>query len=85
MSDLVPEDKRGEYFGWRNQTLGFIAIILTFAAGLILQIAKPINIFYGFAALFILAFIFRIFCMCDGARITARMIKIEDLYLGMRR
>jgi MFS family permease len=61
MSDLVPEDKRGEYFGWRNQVLGFITIILTFAAGFILQLTKPINIFYGFAAIFSLAFIFRIF------------------------
>ena len=61
MSDLVPENKRGEYFGWRNQILGFITIILTFAAGSILQFTKPVNIFYGFAVIFILAFIFRIF------------------------
>lgn len=60
MSDLVPENKRGEYFGWRNQVLGFITIVLTFMAGSILQIMKPINIFYGFACIFILAFIFRI-------------------------
>jgi len=49
----VPQDKRGEYFGWRNQILGFMAIIFTFAAGFILQITKPINIFYGFAVIFI--------------------------------
>jgi MFS family permease len=60
MSDLVEEGKRGEYFGWRNRTLGFVIILATFAAGFILHSLKRINIFYGFAIIFLLAFIFRI-------------------------
>lgn len=60
MSDLVAGDKRGVYFGWRNRSLGFVAVGTAFVAGLILHIMKKINIFYGFAIIFICAFIFRI-------------------------
>ncbi len=60
MSDLVPHRKRGAYFGWRNRTLGFILVAMTFAAGCFLNLMKHINIFYGFAFLFLVAFIFRI-------------------------
>ena len=61
MSDLVDKDKRGDYFGWRNKTLGLIAVGSTLIAGFLLNQMKKINIFYGFAALFCLAFIFRTF------------------------
>lgn len=60
MSDLVPTRKRGEYFGWRNKTLGFIAVGMTFIAGCILSVSKKINIFSGFALIFFFAFIFRV-------------------------
>ena len=60
MSDLVPYDKRGEYFGWRNKTLGFIMVAFTFIAGFILHQMEKINIFYGFAVIFIFASFFRI-------------------------
>jgi len=59
MSDLVEEDRRGTYFGWRNRTLGFITVAAAFIAGFILQKMKKVNIFYGFALIFGLAFIFR--------------------------
>lgn len=59
MADLVRQDKRGDYFGWRNKNLGFIAVTLSFIAGFILHIMKNINIFYGFAIVFSFAFIFR--------------------------
>ncbi|MFH1338616.1 MAG: MFS transporter [Candidatus Omnitrophota bacterium] len=60
MSDLVEEDKRGEYFGFRNSALGFISVGVAFAAGIILHMMKKINVFYGFVIIFGLAFIFRI-------------------------
>lgn len=60
MSDLIVGDKRGAYFGWRNRTLGFIIVGAAFIAGIILQIMKKLNVFYGFAIIFCLAFIFRI-------------------------
>ena len=61
MSDHVPEHKRGEYFGWRNKILGFIVLVFTFIAGFVLNKLHTQNIFYGFAIIFSLAFIFRMF------------------------
>ncbi len=60
MSNLIPEEKRGQYFGWRNKILGFIIVVATFIAGFILYLMKKTNIFYGFVIIFGLAFIFRI-------------------------
>ncbi|MDD5085563.1 MAG: MFS transporter [Candidatus Omnitrophica bacterium] len=60
MSDLVPERKRGEYFGWRNKTLGFALVGASLLAGLILNTTKKFNVFYGFTIIFGLAFIFRL-------------------------
>lgn len=60
MSDLVDENKRGEYFGWRNRVLGFVIIISTFIAGFTLHNMKGFNIFYGFALIFGIAFISRL-------------------------
>ncbi len=60
MVDLVPEDKRGEYFGWRNRNLGFVVVGATLATGFILQKMQMINVFYGFVIVFGLAFLCRI-------------------------
>lgn len=60
MSDLVSEDKRGEYFGWRNKMLGFIIVASAFIAGFILHLVKGTNLFLGFSVIFGIAFIFRI-------------------------
>jgi len=60
MSDLVAEDKRGTYFGWRNKVLGFVIVPASFIAGFILHLMKKLNIFYGFVIIFGFAFIFRI-------------------------
>lgn len=60
MSDLVAEDKRGQYFGWRNRVLGFVTVASSLIAGFILHQMKKINIFYGFVIVFSFAFIFRI-------------------------
>jgi len=59
MSDLVPQNQRGEYFGWRNRNLGLMTIVATFLAGAILHHMKGINAFHGFALLFLLAFFCR--------------------------
>jgi len=59
MSNLVANDQRGQYFGWRNKTLGFVTVGAAFIAGFILQQMKRTNIFYGFAVLFTCAFCFR--------------------------
>lgn len=59
MSDLVTEDRRGAYFGWRNKTLGFVMVGMAFIAGIILNVFKKRNAFYGFVIIFGFAFIFR--------------------------
>ncbi|OGW75417.1 MAG: hypothetical protein A2Z72_00275 [Omnitrophica bacterium RBG_13_46_9] len=59
MSDLVAKEKRGAYFGWRNKTLGFVAVSAAFMAGFFLNVMKKVNIYYGFAIIFVLAFLFR--------------------------
>ena len=60
MSDLIAENKRGSYFGWRNKILGFIIVLISFLAGYVLDLMHGINAFYGFAIIFTLAFIARI-------------------------
>lgn len=60
MSDLVSVERRGAYFGWRNKTLGFVTVGASFAAGLVLHAMKRVNVCYGFALIFFLAFIFRL-------------------------
>ncbi|TAN60858.1 hypothetical protein EPN18_07830, partial [bacterium] len=56
MADLVANDKRGEYFGWRSKILGFVAIGSTFTAGFILHQAGRFDVALGFTALFALSF-----------------------------
>ena len=63
MSDLVAENKRGEYFGWRNKTLGLVMVAFSFLAGLILYFMEKRNIFYGFATILFFAFVFRMFSL----------------------
>ncbi|HXI10500.1 MAG TPA: MFS transporter [Thermodesulfobacteriota bacterium] len=60
MADLVREDKRGEYFGWRNKVLGLVTIAATFGAGFVLHQTERFNLFAGFSIVFGLAFVFRI-------------------------
>jgi len=64
MADHIEGNKRGSYFGWRNRTLGFIAVLATFTAGLILHVMKKHNAYFGFALLFSSAFIFRMISWC---------------------
>lgn len=60
MSDLVDKEKRGQYFGWRNRTLGFVTVGSMFGAGLLLHVMRKIDVFRGFALLFAAAFVWRV-------------------------
>jgi len=60
LSDLVRTHERGVYFGWRARNLGFIAIISTFAAGIILQYFDHHNAFMGFCVIFLIACLSRV-------------------------
>lgn len=58
MKDIVTE-KHASYYGKRNAILGFIALTGMIVAGFILDYFDSKNPFYGFAILFIIAFIGR--------------------------
>ena len=60
MSDLIEDNKRGEYFGWRNKRLGFILVGSSFLAGIILHSVEKKDIFWGFFLIFSLACLFRL-------------------------
>lgn len=55
MGDLVPEKKRGRYFGNRSKIVGFVSLIVSLAAGFFLDIFPKNQVFTGFAILFIIA------------------------------
>ncbi|MFH2137856.1 MAG: MFS transporter [Candidatus Omnitrophota bacterium] len=59
MSDLVDQQNRGHFFGWRQRILGFITVGAAFTAGLLLFFMKTLDIYAGFALLFSAAFIWR--------------------------
>lgn len=59
LSDMVPYNRRGAYFGWRMRNLGFLTLTVTLLAGCILHFSSEINKLLGFAALFSLALIAR--------------------------
>lgn len=54
MSEHVPHNKRGEYFGWRNRILGAVAVISALFAGIILQFHRD-NVLSGFLIILIFA------------------------------
>jgi MFS family permease len=60
MGDLVEENKRGSYFGSRNQLIGVFTLISLFLGGFILSKFTQINVFYGFGAIFLIALIARL-------------------------
>jgi MFS family permease len=51
MADLVPENKRGRYFSLRTKICNFVMLIVSFAAGGILQWTTG-NTFLGFSVIF---------------------------------
>jgi MFS family permease len=56
MSDLVPKEMRGRYFGIRNTILGFIGMIVSFGGAKLLDYYKGLNqTTSGFALIFGLA------------------------------
>ena len=60
MSNLVPEQKRGTYFGWRNRIVGFIVVGFSLLGGWITHTLEKQNVYAGFAVLFGFAFLFRL-------------------------
>jgi len=59
MADLVPEEKRGRFFGFRGKIGGLLTLVFFFLGGAILSRMTE-NIFLGFAIIFGGAFLFRL-------------------------
>ncbi len=59
MSEIVDRKKWGEFFGWRNQAMGFMTIIAALIASIVLYFTKKTCLFTGFAVLFGAASVFR--------------------------
>jgi MFS family permease len=59
MADLVPEELRGRYFGFRGRIAVFITLVFSLLAGGILQVFTG-YVFIGFAILFGGAMVFRL-------------------------
>lgn len=61
IGDLVPSDKRGEYFGFRNKLIGFCTFAAVLLAGQILDFSRQHQLVaYGFLVIFILACLSRL-------------------------
>src|SRR5437660_7000295 len=55
MSDYVPAKKRGQYFGWRNRTVGAVTVGSIITSGLLLNFFQKISYGTGFWIIFSLA------------------------------
>ena len=55
MSDYVPAKKRGQYFGWRNRSVGIVTVASVIAAGLLLNFFHQRYYGAGFWMIFSLA------------------------------
>jgi MFS family permease len=78
MGDLVPEDRRGRYFGARNFLLGMAIVVSFFGAGWWLEHARtalPGGIAWGFLTIFLVAGLARL----GSAWFLSRMY--EPVYL----
>jgi len=56
MGNLVPEEKRGRYFGKRNRISGFFSFLSVIVAGIILDRVSKTDPFLAFGIIFIVAF-----------------------------
>lgn len=61
IGDLVPENKRGSFFGNRARIIGAITLAVSLGAGYFLDIFPKNRVFIGFSILFFIAFIARLF------------------------
>jgi MFS family permease len=61
MGDLVPEKERGRFFGRRNEIIGFAGLISMLLAGFFLDVFKMSSLLFGFATIFFIALVARLF------------------------
>jgi MFS family permease len=82
MTDYLPRNKRGRYFGWRNKVLGAVTIVSLFGAGMILNFFKN-DILRGFLIIFGLAVLSRFICVYFLAQMyESRQHHPKDAYFS---
>jgi MFS family permease len=81
MSDHIPEDKRGFYFGWRSKVLAVVTVVFSFLAGAILNLLRH-DVLKGFVIIFSLALVFRFLSWYCLTRMYEPPLKItrEDYF-----
>jgi MFS family permease len=52
MTEYIPKEKRGRYFGWRNRIVGLVHVASMVAAGLLLYRTSAVSPVFGFAIIF---------------------------------
>jgi MFS family permease len=52
MTEYIPKEKRGRYFGWRNRILGFVHVGSMIVAGTLLYRTEAVSPVLGFAIIF---------------------------------
>lgn len=60
LSDLVDEERRGDYFGWRGRNLGLVTLGAMLSAGVILHVTEKTDVALGFIIIFALAGVCRL-------------------------
>ncbi len=73
MGDIVPPNRRGEYFGKRNMITGIAGLITTVSSGILLVV-------FGFGILFFLSIIIGIFAIYFFSKIYEPPVKTEFHY-----
>lgn len=73
MGDIVPANRRGEYFGKRNMITGTVGLVTTVASGIMLVI-------FGFGILFFLSIIIGLFAVFFFLKIYEPPVKSEYHY-----
>jgi len=59
MSDLIPAQKRGKYFGFRNSILGVLLVLVSLSVGITLRFSPAEYIIQTFVVVFLIASISR--------------------------
>lgn len=64
VSDYLPPEQRGNYFGWRSSIVGIAGIAGIGIAGILLSVMKEISQAWGYVLLFLLAAFSRAVSVC---------------------
>src|SRR3989344_3455064 len=80
MGDLVPEKKRGRYFGNRSKITGLVALIVSLGAGFFLDIFPKNDVFKGFVILFMIALVGRLISIFFLSKKYEPKFEIDEKY-----